>query len=194
MCVCVCVCRCCVYNIYTNTHTCVCVCVCVCGYVCVCVRACVFVRVCACVCMYTKKGSIRVCVYITHARAHTHTQVRTNHPTGASIRLKILRYENGPKSPVGRAGGAASPTDMDGQDKERLLQGMQGIKVMVKEVEKLRISEEDVQLYAFVHIDNCEARTRSAKNDAANSNVVMCNQKKKFLFLQFAVSGLGNAF
>jgi len=62
---------------------------------------------------------------------------------------------------------------MDGQDKERLLQGMQGIKVMVKEVEKLRISEEDVQLYAFVHIDNCEARTRSAKNDAANSNVVI---------------------
>jgi hypothetical protein len=67
---------------------------------------------------------------------------------------------------------------MDGQDKERLLQGMQGIKVMVREVEKLRVSEDDVQLYAFVHIDNCEARTRSAKNDGANSNVV-CNPQKK---------------
>ena len=159
---------------------------------------CVCVRVCLCVCVRVgaciPKKAPYVCVYILHTRARAHTQVRTNHPTGASIRLKILRYENGPKSPVGRAGGAASPTDMDGQDKERLLQGMQGIKVMVKEVEKLRISEEDVQLYAFVHIDNCEARTRSAKNDAANSNVVMCNQKKKFLFLQFAVSGLGNAF
>jgi hypothetical protein len=106
-------------------------------------------------------------------------QVQTTHPTGATIRLKILRYENGPKSPVGRAGGAASPTDMDGQDKERLLQGMQGIKVMVREVEKLRVSEDDVQLYAFVHIDNCEARTRSAKNDGANSNVVW-NQKMAF--------------
>ena len=159
-----------------------CACVCVCAGVCVCVH------------VYQKRLHTCVCIYYTRARTHTHTQVRTNHPTGASIRLKILRYENGPKSPVGRAGGAASPTDMDGQDKERLLQGMQGIKVMVKEVEKLRISEEDVQLYAFVHIDNCEARTRSAKNDAANSNVVMCNQKKKFLFLQFAVSGLGNAF
>ena len=93
-----------------------------------------------------------------------------------------------------RARGAAPLTDMDGRDKQQLLQGMQGIKVMVMDVEKLHIQEDDVQLYAFVHIDNCEARTRSAKNDAANSNVVMCNQKKKFLFLQFAVSGLGNAF
>jgi len=61
---------------------------------------------------------------------------------------------------------------VDGRDKELLLQGMEGIKVMVKEVEKLCIPEDDFQLYAFVHIGNCESRTRSAKNDAANKKVV----------------------
>ena len=75
-----------------------------------------------------------------------------------------------------RARGAAPLTDMDGRDKQQLLQGMQGIKVMVMDVEKLHIQEDDVQLYAFVHIDNCEARTRSAKNDAANKKVV-CQKK-----------------
>ena len=71
---------------------------------------------------------------------------------------------------------------------------MRGIKVMVKEVEKLRIPEGDVQLYAFVHIDNCEARTRSAKNDAVNNNVVCSQKKNVFPFLQLAESDLGNVF
>jgi hypothetical protein len=77
---------------------------------------------------------------------------------------------------------------VDGRDKELLLQGMQRIKVMVKEVEKLRILEDDVKLYAFVHIDNCgEARTHSAKNDAANNNVVCKKQITVFPFLQYGV-------
>ena len=80
---------------------------------------------------------------------------------------------------VPRARGAAPLTDMDGRDKQQLLQGMQGIKVMVMDVEQLHIQEDDVQLYAFVHINNCEARTRSAKNDAANKKVVW-NQKLAF--------------
>jgi hypothetical protein len=77
---------------------------------------------------------------------------------------------------------------MDGRDKQQLLQGMQGIKVMVMDVEQLHIQEDDVQLYAFVHIDNCgEARTHSAKNDAANNNVVCKKQITVFPFLQYGV-------
>jgi hypothetical protein len=81
---------------------------------------------------------------------------------------------------------------VDGRDKELLLQGMEGIKVMVKEVEKLCIPEDDFQLYAFVHIGNCESRTRSAKNDAANKKVVC--KKNVFPFLQWVESDLGNTF
>ena len=55
-----------------------------------------------------------------------------------------------------------------------------GIKIMVKEVQNLRSPEHAPQLYAFVHMDNCEARTRSAKNDAAAANNVVWNQKIAF--------------
>ena len=92
-----------------------------------------------------------------------------------------------------RARGAAPLTDMDGRDKQQLLQGMQGIKVMVMDVEQLHIQEDDVQLYAFVHINTCEARTRSAKNDAANKKVV-CQKKMSSPFLQLVESDLGNTF
>jgi hypothetical protein len=101
-------------------------------------------------------------------------------PAGSAVELQFLeqpkRSERGEyRVRLVRAG------NKDGRDtgRERLLEGMQGIKVMVKEVQNLRAPEHAPELYVFVHIDNCEARTGSAKNDAAANNVVW-NQKMAF--------------
>jgi hypothetical protein len=107
-------------------------------------------------------------------------------PAGSAVELQFLeqpkRSERGEyRVRLVRAG------NKDGRDtgRERLLEGMQGIKVMVKEVQNLRAPEQE--LYVFVHIDNCEARTRSAKNDARSEQRGV-EPKNGFPLLQCAES------
>jgi hypothetical protein len=107
-------------------------------------------------------------------------------PAGSAVELQFLeqpkRSERGEyRVRLVRSG------NKDGRDtgRERLLEGMQGIKVMVKEVQNLRAPEQE--LYVFVHIDNCEARTRSAKNDARSEQRGV-EPKNGFPLLQCAES------
>ena len=100
----------------------------------------------------------------------------SNRPTGASLVLKILRYRNVPKMAAGAGGGAAEAggglVSASGAERMQLFESMQGIKVMIKEVKQLPLGggggggsggggDAPTPVYAFVRIDNCEARTRA---------------------------------
>ena len=116
----------------------------------------------------------------------------SNRPSGATITLKILRYRNVPKM-AGEAG-APPPAALSDDERSRVLDAMQGIKVMIKEVRQLPVaaggddgapSVLDAPLFAFVQIDNCEARTKGvdvgggAGGGGVRRNVVW-NQKMAF--------------
>ena len=55
--------------------------------------------------------------------------------TGATLALKVLRYQNVPKMAPGAAAPCAAPVVAG--DKQRLLDSMQGIKVMIKEAKQV---------------------------------------------------------
>lgn len=98
-----------------------------------------------------------------------------NRPTGANLLLKVLRYMNMPRMAAGGDGQEAR--GLPGvSEKDALLKSMQGVKVMIKQAQNLRLPEFSPKLYAFVHIDNCEARTRSVDADTS----VAWNQKMAF--------------
>jgi len=99
-------------------------------------------------------------------------------PAGSTVELQFLEQPKRSKS--GKYRVRLVREAVDGREREQLMERIQGIKVMVKEVQNLRTPVHAPELYAFVHIDKLEARTRSAKNDAAAANNVVWNQKMAF--------------
>ena len=68
-------------------------------------------------------------------RAHVAAEPRGGRATGATLALKVLRYQNVPKMAPGAAAPCAAPVVAG--DKQRLLDSMQGIKVMIKEAKQV---------------------------------------------------------